>query len=250
MDLSTLDYLALGGAAGLAGAINAVAGGGTLITFPVMTAVGVPAVRANATSTVALLPGHFGGARAQRADLDTLEADVRTPVIVSVIGGLAGSILLVFTSEDLFRMIVPYLIIFACLLLAVQNPLRKMLFSRRRSDHRVAEMAAIGAAAVYGGYFGAGLGIVIIAVLGLFSDAPLPKVNALKSLLAVSVNISAAAFLALSGKVEWTVVAVMAPMSLLGGHLGGRTVSHLDPTLLRTTIVVYGLFVAGVYLLR
>jgi uncharacterized protein len=250
VDLSLGDYLACGAAAALAGAINAAAGGGTLVTFPVMTAVGIPAVRANATSTVALVPGSVGGARAQRADLASLETDLRIPLIVSVLGGLIGSILLVTTSEDVFRAIVPYLIIFACLLLAIQNRLRQLIFSRRRSDHRLPEYVSIGIAAVYGGYFGAGLGIVLIAVLGLFSDAPLTKVNALKSVLVVAANLTAATFLSFSGKIEWTVVAVMAPLSMVGGYLGGRWASRIDATVLRTVIVAYGLIIATVYLVR
>ena len=103
---------------------------------------------------------------------------------------------------------------------------------------------------MYGGYFGAGLGIVLMAVLGLFSDRPLTQVNAVKQLLSIAVNVSAAAFLVFSGKVVWSLVAVMAPASLLGGNLGGRLVGRLSPDLLRRSVVVYGLVIALVYFLR
>lgn len=233
-----------------AGAVNAIAGGGTLISFPAMTAVGVPAVQANATNTVALCPGYIGGTWAQRDDLQDLGEGVRSAVVVAAVFGLLGSVLLVLSSEALFRAVVPYLIIAACVLLAIQVPLRKWLFRRQRADHRVVELGAIAASSLYGGYFGAGLGIMLIAVLGLFSDAPLTKVNALKQFLAVAVNVSAAAFLSFSGKVEWSLVAAMAPASLIGGAIGGRLVSVIKPNLLRALVVIYGLVIAGVYLAR
>mgnify|MGYP000863917275 FL=1 len=248
--VSAAAHLACAAAAVGAGAVNAIAGGGTLISFPVMTAVGVPSVRANATNTVSLCPGYIGGTVAQRRDLGQLGDTVKAPLVVSAAGGLVGSILLVLSSEAMFRAIVPYLIIGACVLLAVQAPLRSWLFGRHRAEHRLVELSAIGAASVYGGYFGAGLGIMLIAVLGLFSDAPLTRVNALKQLLSIAVNVSAAAFLTFSGKVEWSLVAVMAPMSLIGGHVGGRLVSVIKPNVLRVVVVVYGLIVATVYLLR
>jgi uncharacterized membrane protein YfcA len=248
--VSLAAHLACAAAAVGAGAVNAIAGGGTLISFPVMTAVGVPTVRANATNTVSLCPGYVGGTWAQRRDLTDLGNSVRAPLVVSATCGFAGSVLLVITSEAVFRAIVPFLIIAACLLLAIQVPLRKWLFARRRSENRGLELLTVGAASVYGGYFGAGLGIMLIAVLGLFSDESLTKVNALKQLLSVAVNVCAAAFLAFSGKIEWTLVAVMAPTSLIGGHLGGRLVTVIPPAKLRVVVVAYGLVVALVYLLR
>ncbi len=250
VSVSAAAHLACAAAAVGAGAVNAIAGGGTLISFPVMTAVGVPSVRANATNTVSLCPGYIGGTLAQRDDLRRLGGSVRPALVVASIGGLLGSILLVLSSEAMFRALVPYLIIAACILLAVQVPLRRYLFGRQRASHRLIELGAVGLSAVYGGYFGAGLGIMLIAVLGLFSDAPLTQVNALKQLLSIAINVCAAAFLAFSGKVEWSLVAVMAPMSLIGGHVGGRLVTVIKPAVLRTVVVCYGLIVAGVYLAR
>jgi uncharacterized protein len=243
--------LAAAGAAAVgAGVVNAIAGGGTLISFPVLTALGVPSVQANATNTVSLCPGYIGGTYAQRRDLEGQRAGITPKLIVAAIGGLAGSILLVVTSEAVFRKAVPFLILGSTLLLAFQDRLRRALFLHRKPGgrhHAVAEIVAIGIAAVYGGYFGAGLGIVVIAVLGLFSDLPFTRLNAVKQLISFTVNIFAASFLVFSGKVEWSYVAVMAPAALAGGNLGGRLAGVLKPMLLRRCVVVFGLVVTVVY---
>ena len=126
-DISALAHVAAGCAALVAGAVNALAGGGTLITFPVLTAIGVPAIRANATNTVSLSPGYVGGTYAQRRDLAGLGSSLRPQLVASAFGGLAGSILLIVTSEAVFRSIVPFLILAACGLLAAQDRLRAAL---------------------------------------------------------------------------------------------------------------------------
>ncbi|MEO8266296.1 MAG: sulfite exporter TauE/SafE family protein [Ilumatobacteraceae bacterium] len=245
-------HLAAGAAAVGAGVVNAVAGGGTLISFPVLTAIGIPSIRANATNTVALCPGYVGGTYAQRADLTGLRRVLRPQLVAAVLGGLAGSVLLIVSSEAVFRQIVPFLILAACALLAVQDRLRRWLLSRTRhvGSHAVLEVSAVTVASIYGGYFGAGLGIMLMAVLGLFSELPFNRLNAVKQMLSLLVNISAASFLVFSGKVEWTIVAVMAPASLLGGHLGGRVASSLPPEKMRAAVIAFGVVVAIVYLVR
>lgn len=251
-DISGLAHVAAGAAAVVAGVVNAVAGGGTLISFPVLTAIGVPAIRANATNTVALCPGYVGGTYAQRDDLSGLEHDLRPRIAAGVLGGLAGSILLILSSETVFRNIVPYLILAACLLLAVQDRVRSWLLSRGPASvsHATLEVAAVALAAVYGGYFGAGLGIMLMAVLGLFSELAFNKLNAVKQMLSFLVNVSAALFLVFSGKVAWTIVAVMAPASLAGGHLGGSLAGSLPPRPMRIGVIAFGVIVAIVYLLK
>src|SRR3954452_3583877 len=252
-DVSGLAHLACAGAAAAAGVVNAVAGGGTLISFPVMTAVGVPAVRANATNTVSLCPGYISGTYAQRRDLEGLAGHVRPQLVVAAFGGLLGSVLLVVTSESVFRAVVPYLILAAAVLLALQNRLRAWVAERRHdNDHprRTVELLTIGAAAIYGGYFGAGLGIMLMAVLGLFSDLPFTRLNAVKQLLSFVINVCAAAFLVFSGKIEWILVAVMSPCSLLGGQIGGRVAGSLPPERLRAGVIVFAFAVAVVYLVR
>ena len=251
-DISALAHVAAGSAALVAGAVNAIAGGGTLITFPILTAIGVPAIRANATNTVSLSPGYFGGTYAQRRDLAGLGSNLHPQLVAAAVGGLAGSILLIVTSEAVFRAIVPFLILAACGLLATQDTLRAALAERSRGTHghRVLEVGAIGVAAIYGGYFGAGLGIMLIAVLGLFSELAFTRLNAVKQLLSLVVNMCAAGFLVFSGRIEWTLVAVMAPASLIGGHYGGRLVGRVPPQRLRACVIVLGVIIATIYLLR
>lgn len=243
-------YVAAGAAAVGAGVVNAIAGGGTLISFPVLTAIGVPSVHANATNTVSLCPGYFGGTYAQRRDLEGQREGLVPKLVAAALGGLAGGILLVVTSEAVFRRAVPFLILGATLLLAFQDRLRRALFEHRHPGgrrHAILETAAIAVASVYGGYFGAGLGIVVIAVLGLFSELPFTRLNAVKQLISLTVNICAAGFLVFSGKVEWSYVAVMAPAALAGGNLGGRLAGVLKPMILRRFVVALGLVVSVVY---
>ncbi len=251
-DISWLAHLAAGFGAAGAGLVNAVAGGGTLISFPILTAIGVPAIQANATNTVSLCPGYIGGTYAQRRDLAGLQRGLRPQLVAAAIGGLAGAVLLIMSSEAAFRQIVPFLILGACALLAVQDWLRAWLQSRRHDgkSHVGLELAAVTVASVYGGYFGAGLGIMLMAVLGLFSELPFNRLNAVKQLLSFLVNISAAMFLVFSGKVAWTLVVVMAPASLIGGHFGGRVASVLPPKKMRTAVIIFGVIVAVAYLLK
>jgi uncharacterized membrane protein YfcA len=253
--LSGFDYLWIALAALVAGAINALAGGGTLITFPVLTAVGIPAVMANVTNTVALLPGYLGGTLAQWADLKVQAKRLWFILPASVVGGLLGGILLLNTGEKVFRQIVPFLILLASLLLAVQDPVRAFLL-RRAAKHgggQVSELWSslpIGLAAIYGGYFGAGLSVIVLAALGLTLDESLTKLNALKQGVAFSVNLAAAVFFLFSGKVVWNVVLVMAVCALLGGWLGGRLAGKIKPARLRWLVVTIGVVVAGIYFWR
>jgi hypothetical protein len=249
-NISTLAHAAAAGAAVAAGMINAIAGGGTLVSFPLLTAIGVPAVRANATNTVALCPGYFGGTYAQRSDLADLGQTLRPQLVAAAMGGLAGSILLIVTSEAAFRQIVPFLILGACALLAFQDRIRSWIkiHHDQQDVHRPIEVGAIGLAAVYGGYFGAGLGIMIVAVLGLLSDRPFLQLNAVKQLLSLVINVCAAAFLVFSGKIEWSIIAVMAPGALVGGNLGGRLARSIPAKKLRYFVISFGVAVAIVYL--
>jgi uncharacterized membrane protein YfcA len=243
VDLTLARALAAGAGGFAAGAINAVAGGGTLVSFPVLVGLGVPAVSANVTNTVALCPGYLGGAASQRRNLVGQEHRVRPLLLVSGAGGLAGSILLVLTSEAVFRSLVPYLILFACALLALQDLLRRWVQPVATGAHPLL-VVSVFAAAVYGGYFGAGLGIMLLAVLGLFIDDTLTRLNVVKQALSLVVNVVAATFFLFSGKVIWSFAAVMAVTSLAGGAMGGVIAGRLDPRLLRAVVVVFGVAVA------
>ncbi len=234
----------------LAGAINALAGGGTLISFPALIGLGVPAVEANVTNTVALLPGYLAGSYAQRDDLRPQLTHAKVLSSVSAAGGLAGSVLLVALPATAFRAAVPYLILLSCGLLAFGDRLRPYASAGRRASAgdrgptRVEAAAAVFASSVYGGFFGAGLGIMLLAVLSLFSSESLPKLNALKQALSFVINLVAAVFFLFSGKVVWVLVPIMAVGSLLGGLLGGRLVQVVNGALLRRVVVLSGVAVA------
>lgn len=254
--LTALEYLFVALAALAAGAVNALAGGGTLITFPVLTAIGIPAVAANVTNTVALCPGYLGGILGQAKDLTGQQKRLWLVVPAGAIGGIIGGILLLQTGERLFRELVPYLILLASALLAVQEPVRRWLM-RRLEQSRVEPMSQrwtvslpVGLAAVYGGYFGAGLSVIVLAVLGLTLEDTLTRLNALKQAVSFSVNIAAAVFFLFSGQVVWWAALVMAVGALVGGALGGRLAGHVKPVTLRWIVVVIGVTVAIIYLLR
>lgn len=249
-----MDLLLVGLAAVAGGMVNALAGGGTLITFPMLTAVGVPAVAANVTNTVALCPGYLGATLAQFNDLRGQKRRLWLVVPASVLGGIIGGVLLLNTGERMFRALVPFLILLASILLAVQDRLRAWVFSHAG---RVAGavpagwmVVAVGAAAVYGGYFGAGLSVIVLAVLGLTLEDSLTRLNALKQAIALSVNLAAAIFFVFSGQVVWRMALVMAIGALAGGVLGGRLAGRIQPLLLRRIVVTIGVLVSVIYLLR
>ena len=253
---SWFDFLLVGLAAVAGGAVNALAGGGTLITFPMLTAVGIPAVAANVTNTVALCPGYLGATFAQWNDLKDQKQRLWLLVPASVIGGLIGGILLLNTGEKIFRAMVPFLILLASGLLAVQSPVRSWLVRRTSQSAAGGTIShtwvvlPVGLAAIYGGYFGAGLSVIVLAVLGLVLDDSLTRLNALKQAISFSVNIAAAIFFLFSGQVVWLAALVMAVGALIGGVLGGRLAGKIKPSVLRWVVVTIGVIVAVIYLVR
>jgi uncharacterized membrane protein YfcA len=248
--MQPLDFALVAAAAFAAGMVNALAGGGTLITFPVMTAVGIPPVMANVTNAVALCPGYFGGTWAQRKDLAGQGARLKLLLPLGALGGVLGAWLLLASGEKLFRALVPWLILGASALLAAQDPLRRWLIKRGRpaGDARLGAAIPIASAAVYGGYFGAGLGVVMLATLGLTLDDSLNRLNAVKQALSFVINIAAALFFLGSDQVLWPVVGVMAVAALAGGSLGGRLASVIPAARLRLLVIAIGVGVGLFYL--
>ena len=250
-----IDFILAALAAVGAGAVNALTGGGTLITFPTLIALGIPAVAANVTNTVALCPGYLGATLAQKKDLQGQRRRMLLLLPAGAVGGVIGGVLLLNTGERLFSQLVPYLILLASGLLAAQDPLRAWLAKRGnpgRSGEANEGMAWLptGLAAIYGGYFGAGLSVIVLAVLGLTLDDTLTRLNGLKQSISLSVNVAAALFFVFSGKVLWTMALVMALGALLGGALGGRLASRVKPQTLRWIVVTVGVIVGVAYLLR
>jgi uncharacterized membrane protein YfcA len=245
--------IALGGFA--AGAINAIAGGGTLISFPILTAVGIPVVQANISSTVSLSPGYLAATFAQLKDLKGQKQRLLLFLPIAAIGGIFGGILLLQTGDKLFRSLVPYLILIASILLALQEPLKKWLNRHQNTEDKADRFSfvilfLIALAAIYGGYFGAGLSVIVLALLALTIYDNLNRLNALKQIIGFSVNMGTAIFFIFSGKVVWPAVFVMGFGAIIGGWAGGKLASKIKPARLRYLVVVIGLIVSVIYFVK
>ncbi len=234
-----------------AGIVNGMAGGGSLVSYPALLATGHSALVANVTNTVGIFPGYIGGAAGFRAELKSQRARVREFTPLALLGGLAGAGLLLTTPDDVFDGVAPILIIAACLLFAVQPLLAKSLARRRvaagltgaDADARpvpMAAKAAVFAASVYGGYFGAGLGVIYLAVLGTVLPDPLPKVNSLRGVMSLIVNLLAVVLFGIAADVAWTAAGILAATSLVGGYLGARTALRLPAPVLRVVVLCFG----------
>lgn len=252
--LTPIEYILATLGALAAGAVNALAGGGTLITFPLLTFLGVPAVAANVTNTVALCPGYFGGTLAQWNDLKTQKNRLWLIVPASIVGGVVGGYLLLMTGERLFKQLVPYLILLACVLLAIQDPVRAWLTRRMGEGHSAGlerlTWLPVGLASIYGGYFGAGLSVIVLSALGITLEDSLTRLNALKQAVAFSVNVAAAIFFIFSGQVLWSAALVMAVGALIGGTLGGKLAGRIKPSTLRWTVISIGVIISIIYFVR
>ena len=272
--LEPAQLLLLAAAALLAGAVNAVAGGGSLLSFPALLAVGYPAITANVTNSVALTPGYFGGTLGYRRELAGQRRRILALGATSAVGAVLGAFLLLVSSPELFERIVPWLIFLACGLLAVQTRLARLVRARRAGDgdqgpgnpgpsdpapagppagsaagsarpdrHTGPLFTTQFLAAVYGAYFGAGVGIMMLAILGIFLTDSLQRLNALKGLLSFLISLVAAVYFALLAEVSWVAVAVMAVASLVGGQLGVLLARRLDDRVLRWLVVAFGVAV-------
>jgi uncharacterized membrane protein YfcA len=233
----------------VAGAVNAIAGGGSLLTFPALVAAGLPTVTASVTNTVALCPGYLGATWAQRGELAGQRRRLVELMPAGAIGGVAGGLLLLHTREAAFAQVVPYLILFAALLLATQDRLRALLLGRGRRREAWA-IVPVALASIYGGYFGAGLGVIIIAALAIVLDDSLTRLNALKQAISLACNLAAATFFLFSGRIDWQITAIMAGAALVGGVAGGALASRIPARVLRWIIVVFAVVVGVAYLVR
>lgn len=250
--MSPVDLLVAAGVALLAGGVNSVAGGGSLILFPTLVALGLGTVEANVTNSVAQWPGYLGGVAGFRAEYRGQRARLLRLGVVAVLGGTTGSVLLLTTPSEAFDVVVPVLVLLASLLLAVQ-PLVTSRLRRAEDDGSTPDPAwlyvALFLATVYGGYFGGALGVILVGVLGLALHR-LKLANALKSAVSSVTATVALVVFGVFGDVHWGVVAVAAPASLLGGFVGARIATRIPPAPLRALIVVFGVAVAVYLFLR
>jgi uncharacterized membrane protein YfcA len=231
----------------VAGAINAVVGSGTLFTFPVLLAFGYPPVVANVSNTVGLVPGSAAGAVGYRRELAGQRARLLRLGPASVAGGIAGSVLLLVLPQSAFKKIVVVFILIALGLIVIQPRLSRWLASRRPSEHHREQAGPVGtgaivASGVYGGYFGAAQGILLLAILGLSVDDDLQRINALKVVLAGLVNLVAGVIFVIAAHVAWGAAGLIAVGSIAGGILGARGGRRLPAWGLRLVIVGVGIF--------
>ena len=246
-----LDQIALLFGIGLvAGAVNAAAGGGSLIAFPALLAVGLGPLSANVTNAVAQVPGYVGIVGGYRRELEGQRERVLRLAPVALIGSAVGIAALLLGGEGAFEAVVPALIIGACLLLLFQPTLKRRLAARaeRGGDHTGLLDGGVLLSGAYGAYFGAAVGVMLLAVLGSLVDDSLQRLNALNRLLVLVVNLLAAAAFAVLAPVDWVAVAVLGPATLIGGFGGANVARRLSDRVLRAVVVCFGLG-AAIYLL-
>jgi uncharacterized protein len=237
------------GAAFVAGAINSVAGGGTLVSFPALIWLGLDSVIANATSTVAIWPGTVGSAWSYRREIRSAKTHFLALIAPSLVGGLVGAILLRYTPTAMFDRMVPFLILFATLLFMAQEPVQRLLRTSDASAHRSSRLLLGGmlfqlCVGLYGGYFGAGIGILMLAALSILGLNDIHEMNGLKVILGGSVNGIAAIYFIWSRMVNWPSVLLMAVAAILGGYLGAGIARRLGQRAVRRIVIVVGLGMA------
>ena len=229
-----------------AGTINTVVGSGTLITFPTLLAFGVPPVTANVSNTIGLVPGSVSGAIGYRRELVGQRARLIRLASASLLGGVVGAVLLLALPEEAFSAIVPVLIGLGCLLVVLQPTISRRVALRREGRGTVHEhgplwvWVLVFATGVYGGYFGAAQGVLLMAVMGIGIQETLQRLNAVKNVLAGLVNGVAAVIFMVVAEVDWVVAALIAVGSVVGGQLGATVGRRLPPLVLRIVIVLVG----------
>ena len=239
------------GAGFLAGGVNALAGGGTLLSYPALLAAGLPPVLANTTSSVGLLSGYAGGSLAYRRELDGQRARVWRLIAASVVGGVVGAVLLLVVSGDAFKDVVPFLVLLASGLLAVQPRVAAWLRARGAAEHPLwMAQLLVGLGAIYGSFFGAGLGVVLLAVLGLLVADDLQRLNALKGVLSLVINIVGALVFVATGHVRWLAALLLAAGAFAGATLGVALARRLPPNGIRAGVVTVGVAVGLTLLVR
>lgn len=250
--MTWLEQLAVFGAGIAAGGVNTIVGSGTLITFPVLLAIGVPPVTANVSNTVGLVPGSLSGAIGYRKELTGQRARLVRLGIASVLGGVVGAVLLLTLPDGAFAAIVPVLIIIALVLVVVQPRLAAWVRQRRneeadtdssglvRANGGPVLFGAVMASGVYGGYFGAAQGVLLLGLLGVFLHEDIQRLNGVKNVLALLVNALSATIFIIIADIDWRAAASVAAGAIIGGQLGAKLGRRLPPNVLRGVIVIVG----------
>lgn len=250
---TVLGHVGLFVAGMIAGAINSVAGGGTLISFPSLIAFGIPSIVANATNTAVVWPGTVSSALAYRQDLTRRRSLLLTLLIPSFIGGILGAVVLVVTPEETFARIVPLLILFATALFAASDWIKQLIGGQQaspRGGERLNWLSGIWGfgfqlfVATYGGYFGAGMGILMLASLSLMGLRDVHRMNALKTVLGSAINGVALVYFIIRGLVLWRLAVMMGIGAIIGGYAGARLAKRVNQRALRVFIILVGLVVS------
>lgn len=244
--MTPLDAVAIAAAGVAAGTINTIVGSGSLVTFPTLVALGFPPVIANVSNTVGLVPGSASGTLGYRRELEGQGRRILRLGVAAGLGGLTGGLLLLALPASAFERIVPFLILLACILVALQPRLSRALIARRPAgaEHSRELAVLVYITAIYGGYFGAAQSVILIALLAIFVPDDLQRLNGLKNLLALIVNGVAAILFVLVAPVAWDAAALIAVGSIAGGQLGAVIGRRLSPLLLRGAIIAVGTVVA------
>ena len=234
-------YLLLFAAAFAAGAINSVAGGGSFLTFPSLVFAGVPAVIANASSTVALVPGTMASIYSYRGDIRRLnESRLKSWFVISVLGGALGAGLLLVTSDKTFRLVAPWLLLFATLIFTFGRRI-SAAFSGRLHSSQALMLIVLFPVAVYGGYFGGGIGIMFLAAMRLYGMTDIHGMNGIKAILGGSLNTIAALIFISAHQISWRPTLIMTVASILGGFAGPAIARRMSPAAIRGVVIAVGL---------
>ncbi|MFE6924040.1 sulfite exporter TauE/SafE family protein [Nocardia sp. NPDC057663] len=245
--MTWLQQVAIFAAGIAAGGINTIVGSGTLITFPALLAFGVPPVTANVSNTIGLVPGSISGVIGYRRELEGQRSRLLQLGTASLLGGITGAILLLTMPAEAFTAIVPVLIIAALILVVVQPRLAAWVKARREDGETAAPahggpilLVAVFGTGIYGGYFGAAQGVLLLGLLGVFVHEDIQRLNAVKNVLALIVNAVSAAIFIVIAEVNWQAAALIAVGSIIGGQLGAKVGRKLSPNVLRAVIVIVG----------
>ncbi len=248
---TSLAFAVLAAAAFGAGVLNAIAGGGTFLTFPALVWAGVPPIAANATSALAVCPGYLGSTLGFRAELAALpRALLAREALLCAIGGVIGALLLLVTPAQVFARVVPWLLLFATGLFAVGPRLSRWAGGAHGAGLARLRLPGLAAVAVYGGYFNGGLGILLMALYLVVGETRLDTVNALKNLNSFVLSVVSVAAFALGGAIVWREALLMALFATLGGFAGARLAKRLPTAWVRAIVIVTGLVMSALFFLR